>query len=42
MAMHWYIVQAYSNFEKRVAETLARDAEEKGLSDKIEEILGAS
>ncbi len=39
MAAKWYIVQAYSNFEKRVKETLERDAEEKGLSHLFEEIL---
>ena len=39
MSAQWYIVQAYSNFEKRVAETLQRDAEEKGLAELFEEIL---
>ncbi|WP_418152318.1 transcription termination/antitermination protein NusG [Litorimonas sp. RW-G-Af-16] len=39
MAARWYIIQAYSNFEKRVAETLQRDAEEKGLDHLFEEIL---
>lgn len=39
MAAKWYIVQAYSNFEKRVKETLERDATEKGLDHLFEEIL---
>ncbi len=39
MAAQWYIVQAYSNFEKRVKETLERDAAEKGLDHLFEEIL---
>lgn len=39
MSAKWYIVQAYSNFEKRVKETLERDAAEKGLSHLFEEIL---
>ena len=39
MAAKWYIIQAYSNFEKRVKESLERDAEEKGLSHLVEEIL---
>ncbi|GLQ19809.1 transcription termination/antitermination protein NusG [Algimonas porphyrae] len=39
MAAQWYIVQAYSNFEKRVKETLEREAEDKGLADLFEEIL---
>ena len=39
MAARWYIVQAYSNFEKRVKETLEREAAEKGLDHLFEEIL---
>jgi len=39
MAAKWYIVQAYSNFEKRVKESLERDAADKGLSHLFEEIL---
>ncbi|MGB6230663.1 MAG: transcription termination/antitermination protein NusG [Litorimonas sp.] len=39
MAAQWYIVQAYSNFEKRVKETIERDAEEKGLSHLFEDVL---
>ena len=39
MAAKWYIVQAYSNFEKRVKETLERESAEKGLDHLFEEIL---
>ena len=39
MPAKWYIVQAHSNFEKRVKETLETDAERKGLSKYFEEIL---
>jgi len=39
MAAKWYIVQAYSNFEKRVKESLERDAADKGLDHLFEEIL---
>lgn len=39
MAAKWYIVQAYSNFEKRVKESLEREAAEKGLEHLFEEIL---
>ena len=39
MAMRWYIVHAYSNFEKKVAESLREQAESQGLSDQFEEIL---
>lgn len=39
MAHRWYIVQAYSNFEKHVQKSIEREAEEKGLADLFEEIL---
>ncbi len=39
MAMRWYIVHAYSNFEKKVAEAIREQAVLKGLEDKFEEIL---
>lgn len=39
MAAKWYIVQAHSNFEKRVKETLLAEAENKGLGDLFEEVL---
>jgi len=39
MAMRWYIVHAYSNFEEKVAESLREQAESQGLSDQFEEIL---
>lgn len=39
MAFHWYIIQAYSNFEKRVAEAIEKEAERKGLSASFERIL---
>ena len=39
MTARWYIVHAYSNFEKKVAEDIEHKAREKGLSDKIEQIV---
>ena len=39
MDAKWYIVQAHSNFEKRVKESLEREAKEKGLEELFEEIL---
>lgn len=35
----WYIVHTYSNFEKKVAEEIKRQAEQKGLKDAFEEVL---
>jgi transcription termination/antitermination protein NusG len=39
MAHRWYIVHAYSNFEKKVAETIREQAQIQGLADKISEVL---
>ena len=39
MAMRWYIVHAYSNFEKKVAEQIAEQAKAQGLEDMFEQIL---
>jgi transcriptional antiterminator NusG len=37
--MRWYIVHAYSNFEKKVQESIRDHAKQRGLSDLFEEIL---
>ena len=37
--MNWYIVQAYSGFEKKVVETIKDELKKHELSDKLEEIL---
>jgi transcriptional antiterminator NusG len=37
--LRWYIVQAYSNFEKKVAEEIKKQAQQHGLAEKFEEIL---
>ncbi len=39
MAHQWYIVHAYSNFEKKVAESIREQAEQHGWMDHFEEIL---
>lgn len=39
MAKRWYIVHAYSNFEKKVADSIREKAEQQGLADLFEEIL---
>ena len=37
--MNWYIVQAYSGFEKKVADTIKDELKKHNLSEKLEEIL---
>ena len=39
MALRWYVVHAYSNFEHRVAETLKEHVKCEGLEAKFGEIL---
>jgi transcriptional antiterminator NusG len=39
MAKRWYIVHAYSNFERKVAESIKERAASAGLSDMFEEVL---
>ena len=39
MEKKWYIVHAYSNFEKKVAEAIREAAEQRGLGDLFEDIL---
>ena len=39
MAKRWYIVHAYSNFEKKVAEAIREKAMQQGLEDLFEDIL---
>src|SRR5579862_1319538 len=35
----WYIVHAYSNFEKKVAESIREQAKQRGLADHFEEVM---
>ena len=39
MTARWYIVHAYSNFEKKVADAIEEKAKAKGLWDRFEKIL---
>ena len=39
MTARWYIVHAYSNFEKKVAEDIEHKAKQKGLAGEIEQIV---
>ena len=36
---NWYIVQSYSNFEKKVANAIKEEATKAKLEDKIEEVF---
>ena len=39
MTARWYIVHAYSNFEKKVADDIEKKAEQKGLKTRIEQVV---
>lgn len=39
MTAKWYIVHAYSNFEKKVAESIRQAAKEKNLEDHFEDLF---
>jgi len=39
MTKRWYIVHAYSNFERKVAESIKERAAAAGLADLLEEVL---
>ena len=39
MAKRWYIVHTYSNFEKKVAESLKEQSVQKGLQDFFEQVI---
>ncbi len=39
MAKRWYVVHVYSGFEKKIAEEIRRQAEQKGLGDSFDDIL---
>jgi len=39
MNKRWYIVHAYSNFEKKVAESIKEQAGQKGLAEFIDDVL---
>jgi len=39
MTKRWYIVHAYSNFEKKVAESIREQAAQRGLAEKFDEVM---
>lgn len=39
MTHRWYIVHAYSNFEKKVAEAIEEKARQKGLEDRFSAVM---
>ena len=39
MALRWYVLHVYSGFEKKVSESLMEQAEKKGITDKISQVL---
>jgi len=39
MAQRWYVIHAYSGFEKKVAQSIKEQAEAKGLAEHISEVL---
>src|SRR5690606_35504565 len=42
MAKRWYIVHAYTNFERKVADSIKERAKAAGLEDLFEEVLVAT
>jgi transcriptional antiterminator NusG len=39
MAKRWYVVHVYSGFEKKVAEAIRDQADQKGMADLFDEVL---
>lgn len=39
VAKKWYIIHAYSGFEKKVAQTIKENAAQHGMTDKFEEVV---
>jgi len=39
MVARWYVIHAYSGFEKKVASSIKEQAKQKGLEKEIEEVL---
>jgi transcriptional antiterminator NusG len=39
VTVQWYVVQVFSGFEKKVAQSIKEQAQQKGMADQIEDVL---
>lgn len=39
MALRWYVVHVYSGFERKVAQSIREQAQQKGMADQITDVL---
>ncbi|MCC7017619.1 MAG: transcription termination/antitermination protein NusG [Rhodospirillales bacterium] len=39
MAAQWYVIHVYSGFEKKVAQSIAEQAKQAGMSEQIQQVL---
>ena len=39
MAMRWYVIHAYSGFEKKVAQSIEEQARQLGMEDMIDQVM---
>jgi transcriptional antiterminator NusG len=39
MAAKWYVIHVYSGFEKKIAQSIREQSEQKGVAEKFEEVL---
>ena len=39
MAVRWYVVHVYSGFERKVAQSIREQAQQKGMADQFVEVL---
>jgi transcriptional antiterminator NusG len=39
MAAQWYVIHVYSGFEKKVASSIKEQAQQKGMAEKIQEVM---